>query len=162
MANAELERNRNTTSTQHRAATLAAMVVAQEQAQDVELAVAEINRRFADGAARHDAGTMASVYAIDADFLPPNAEGLRGPAAIERFWEGGIEMGIRGIEVETLRLVQLDGIAYEIGRYTLRFRPEAGASVTDVATYLVVHRPQHDGSWRRAAEMFTWEAPLTE
>jgi ketosteroid isomerase-like protein len=59
-------------------------------------------------------------------------------------------------------LVQAEGLAYEIGRYTLHFRPEAGAPVTDVATYLVVHRRQHDGSWRRAAENFTWEAPLTE
>jgi hypothetical protein len=29
---------------------------------------------------------------------------------------GGFEMGIRGIEPETLRLVQAEGLAYEIGR----------------------------------------------
>jgi uncharacterized protein (TIGR02246 family) len=138
------------------------MIATEDQTETAEEAIAENNSRFVDAAARGDAGAMASVYSIDADFLPPNAEALRGPAAIERFWEGGIEMGIRGIELETLRLVRAEGAAYEIGRYTLQFTPEAGARVTDVATYLVVHRPQHDGSWRRAAEIFTWERPLTE
>jgi ketosteroid isomerase-like protein len=49
---------------------------------------------------------MASVYADDADLLPANAQPLRGLAAIERFWHGGIEMGIRGLGLETLRLEQ--------------------------------------------------------
>ena len=138
------------------------MITTQELPETVEQAIGESNRRFVEAATRSDAGAMASVYAIDADFLPPNAEALRGPAAIERFWEGGIEMGIQGIELETLRLVQAEGLAYETGRYTLQFRPEAGGPLSDAATYLIVHRLQHDGSWRRAAEIFTWEAPLTE
>jgi ketosteroid isomerase-like protein len=138
------------------------MIATQEPTQTAEEAIAQNNRRFVDAAARSDAGAMASVYAIEADLLPPNAEGLRGPAAIERFWEIGIEMGISGIGLETLRLVEMEGIAYEIGRYTLHFGREDSVPATHVATYLVVHRRQHDGSWRRAAESFAWEAPLTE
>jgi uncharacterized protein (TIGR02246 family) len=123
-------------------------------------AIADNNRRFAEAAAHSDARTMASVYADDADLLPANAKPVQGQAAIERFWHGGIEMGIRGIELETLRLEQADGLAYEIGRYTLRFTPEADAPVTDEATFLVIHRRHQDGAWRRAAEIFTWDAPL--
>jgi ketosteroid isomerase-like protein len=126
----------------------------------IEGTLAENNRRFADAAARCDARAMASVYANDADFLPPNTEALRGRAAIERFWDDGIEMGIRSLGVETLRLDQADGLAYEIGRYTLCFGPVGGTPVTDLATYLVTHRRGHDGCWRRTAEIFTWDAPL--
>jgi uncharacterized protein (TIGR02246 family) len=122
--------------------------------------VAQSNRRFADAAARDDATTMASVYTDDADFLPPNAETLKGQAAIERFWQGGIEMGIRGVEHETLRLEQADGLAYEVGRYTLSFEPEGDAPVTDLARYVLVHSRQPDGSWLRAVAIFSRTSPL--
>jgi uncharacterized protein (TIGR02246 family) len=122
--------------------------------------VAQSNRRFADAAAQGDARAMASVYTDDADFLPPNAERLKGRAAIERFWQGGIEMGIRGVEHETLRLEQADGLAYEIGRYTLSFEPEGDAPVTDLARYVLVHSRQPDGSWLRAVEIFNRTSPL--
>ena len=39
-----------------------------------------------------------------------------------------------------------EGLAYEIGRYTLRSGPRPALRMTDVATYLIVHRLQHD--WR--------------
>jgi uncharacterized protein (TIGR02246 family) len=126
----------------------------------VNAAIAESNRRFADAAARRDAGAMASVYAHDADFIPPNAEPLRGTVAIRDFWHGGLEMGIAGLELETMRLDQEEGIACEIGRYTLIFNSKEGSPVTDRATYLVVHKRQSDGSWRRASEIFTWSTPL--
>ena len=138
------------------------MIAAPELTQSAEEAIAESNRRFADAAARGDAGGMASVYAIDAELLPPNAEALRGPAAIEHFWARSIELGICGIEVETLRLVQAEGLAYEIGRYTLHVTAEAVAPVADVASYFVVHKRRRDGSWQRATESFAWVAPLTD
>ena len=116
--------------------------------------VAHSNRRFADAATRGDARAMAAVYTEDAVFLPLDAETVRGQAAIERFWHGGIRMGIRGLELETLHLRHERVFAYEIGRYTLCFEPDGEAPVTDLATHVIVHRRQQDGSWRRAAEIF--------
>jgi ketosteroid isomerase-like protein len=46
------------------------MIVTQELTQSLEEAIAENNRRFVDAGGRGDAGAMASLYAIDADFLP--------------------------------------------------------------------------------------------
>jgi uncharacterized protein (TIGR02246 family) len=121
--------------------------------------VAQSNRRFAEAATRGDAGAMAGVYTEDAVFLPLDAETLRGRAAIERFWHGGIRMGIRGLELETLQLEHERAFAYEIGRYTLCFEPEGDAPITDLANHVVVHRREQDGSWRRAVEIFNWHAP---
>jgi uncharacterized protein (TIGR02246 family) len=146
-------RNRDTTPAQHPSATA-------DHSPVVGTAIAESNRRFADAAARRDAGAMASVYAHDADFIPPNSEPLRGTVAIRDFWHDGLETGIAGLELETVRLDQAEGIACELGRYTLIFKTEDGTPVTDEATYLVVHKRQHDGSWRRASEIFTWSPPL--
>jgi uncharacterized protein (TIGR02246 family) len=123
-------------------------------------AIARSNRRFAAAAARSDAEAMAAVYAGDADFAPPNAEPLRGTAAIQDFWRGGFEMGVTGLDFETVGLEEGEDVACEIGHYTLHFGHEDGVPVTDEATYLVVHKRQQDGSWRRAAEIFTWSTPL--
>jgi uncharacterized protein (TIGR02246 family) len=137
------------------------MATTADHAQTVDGAIAESNRRFVEAAARNDAATMASVYAEDADFVPPNAEPLRGTAAIEDFWHGGFEMGITSLDVETVRLEEAADLACEIGRYALHFGREDGVPVTDEATYLVMHKRQRDGSWRRMAEIFTWSTPLT-
>jgi uncharacterized protein (TIGR02246 family) len=142
-------------------ATVPGMNASAEHTQAVRAAIAESNRRFADAAARNDAGAMASVYASNADVVPPNAEPLRGTAAIQDFWHGGIEMGIKGLDFETVRLDEAQDVAYEIGRYTLHFGYEDGAPVTDEATYFLVHKRQQDGSWRRTAEFFTRSTPLT-
>jgi uncharacterized protein (TIGR02246 family) len=123
-------------------------------------AVAANNHRFAAAAARGDPGGMAAVYADDAELLPPDTEPLRGREGIERFWRGGIEMGICGIELETLSLQASDGVAFEVGRWTLRIEPDCGETEADVGKYVVVHRRQPDGSWRRAVEIFNWNAPL--
>ena len=142
-------------------ATVPGINASAEHIEAVRAAIAESNRRFADAAARNDAGAMASVYASNADFVPPNAEPLRGTMAIQDFWQSGLEMGITGLDFETVRLEEAEDVAYEIGRYTLHFGYEDGAPVTDKSTYFLVHKRQQDGSWRRTAEFFTWSAPLT-
>jgi uncharacterized protein (TIGR02246 family) len=121
--------------------------------------VAENNRLFAAAAALGDARAMTSVYADDAELLPPNADPLHGRQAIERFWEGGIEVGIRGVELETHSLEQTENLAYEVGRYTLLLE-DGETSVADVGKYVVIHRRGPDGDWRRAIEIFNWNAPL--
>jgi ketosteroid isomerase-like protein len=123
-------------------------------------AIAENNRLFAAAAAHGDAWGMASVYADDAELLPPNAEPLRGRDAIERFWQGGIEMGILSLELETRRLEAAGGLAYEVGTYTLQIRTNGGAPATEVGKCVVIHRRLPDNSWRRALEIFNWNEEL--
>jgi ketosteroid isomerase-like protein len=122
-------------------------------------AVAENNRRFVAAAARGDAAGMAAVYAADAELLAPDTEPLRGRESIERFWQGGIEMGICAIDLETLALEASDGIAYEAGRWTLRMGPACEEPTNEPGKYVVLHRRQADGTWRRAVEIFNWNAP---
>ena len=121
--------------------------------------MAENNRRFVAAAARGDAAGMAAVYAADAELLAPDTEPLRGRESIERFWQGGIEMGICAIDLETLALEASDGIAYETGRWTLRMGPDCEEPTNEAGKYVVLHRRQADGTWRRAVEIFNWNAP---
>jgi hypothetical protein len=90
---------------------------------------------------------------------PPPAELIEGREAIEAFWQAGLEAGVSEVEFEALELERQDGLAYEIGRYSLRLEPADGGTVVDRGKYVLVHERQEDGSWQWAVEMFNPEAP---
>lgn len=106
-----------------------------------------------------DANAAAAIYAEDATLLPPASEPLRGRPAIERFWQTGVETGIQQVELVVLDLHRRGDVVFEVGQYTLHLAPESGRPVVDRGRYLVVHRIEADGRWRRAAEMFSPDQP---
>jgi uncharacterized protein (TIGR02246 family) len=102
-----------------------------------------------------DAAAAASIYADDATLLAPAADVLRGRSAIERFWRTGVETGIEKVTLTRLELRLQGDVAFEVGEYALHVAPESGAPVVDRGRDLIVHRAGPDGTWRRAAEMFS-------
>lgn len=102
-----------------------------------------------------DSVAAADVYADDATLVAPAAAVVRGREAIERFWRTGVETGIEEVEHVVLDLHRKGDVAFEVGEYALRVAPESGAIVVDRGRYLIVHRVEPDGRWRRAAEMFS-------
>jgi ketosteroid isomerase-like protein len=114
---------------------------------------------FVDALERGDAAAVSAVYASDARLLPPTAEAMSGREAIERFWRTAIEIGISHVEFEPLALTRHDGVAYETGRYVLRFESREDGSLIDRGKYVLVHERQTDGSWLRAVEMFNPDVP---
>ena len=112
-------------------------------------------RAFEQALQRGDAAAAAALYADDATLLAPASEVLRGRPAIERFWRTGVETGIQRVEVVVLDLRQRGEVALEVGEYALHVAVEAGGSLVDRGRYLIVHRIDPDGQWRRVAEMFS-------
>ncbi|MGH7629491.1 MAG: YybH family protein [Gemmatimonadales bacterium] len=111
---------------------------------DIRAAVAAGNQRFLTALSRGDAAAMAAVYSSDAKVLPPGGEPVAGAAAVEVFWRGALELGIKAARLETDEIELQGARAIEIGRYTLE--GEAGR-VLDRGKYLVVWR-QEGGEWR--------------
>lgn len=109
------------------------------------------------GANRPD--QAAALYAEDARLLAPSAEVISGRGAIEAFWRTGLEAGIADIRLEPMDLECRDGAAFEIGRYSLRVVAPGSAPVVDRGNYLVVHRPQADGTWCWAIQSFNPDNP---
>jgi ketosteroid isomerase-like protein len=118
--------------------------------------IATARAGFLTALRRGDAGSAAEFYTVDARLLAPSAVVVVGPAAIARYWQAGLEAGVEGLELECeqIELEPSGGLAYEIGRYVMRMRPLEGAVVVDRGRYLLVHRREPDGSWRRAVETF--------
>jgi uncharacterized protein (TIGR02246 family) len=122
--------------------------------------IARTNATFAAALQDGDPRAASAVYAENATMLAPSAELLSGRQAIAAFWSAGVEAGISGVELTSIELERNSGLAYEIGRYTLSLRSPEG-TVVDHGKYLIVHALQADGSWRRAAEMFSPDSPPT-
>jgi uncharacterized protein (TIGR02246 family) len=142
---------------QHRSATLPIVEAVAPQAD----AAADIDRgrlAFASALSSGDATAAAAIYADDATLIAPAADVFRGRPAIERFWQTGVETGIEQVELAVLELQLRGEVAFEVGRYALHLAPESGGSIVDRGRYLIVHRIEADGRWRRAAEMFSPDA----
>ncbi len=109
---------------------------------------------LATAIASGDAAGAAALYMADARLLAPAAELIAGRGEIEAYWRTGISLGLSSLQLEPLEIEVLGAAAVEIGRYTvsLEWRIERGM-------YLVLHRQQSDGSWRRAVDVFNPDGP---
>jgi uncharacterized protein (TIGR02246 family) len=120
-------------------------------------AIRAVNRRVMELFAAGDAAGVAACYTETAQFLPPNAEVLRGRAAIAAAIQGLREMGIRAITLDTFEVEAIGGGAWEVGRYTLGL---ADGTVADRGKYVVIWK-QEGGTWRLHRDIFNSSLPIT-
>lgn len=121
--------------------------------------VADNNRDFAAAIRSGDPLAASQAYAEDALLQPPNTAAVEGRDQIAAFWRAGLDAGVTDVELVPLRERRNDGIAFEIGTYTMHVDVPEGGTVVDRGRYLIVHKRDSDGSWRYAAEMFTPDLP---
>ena len=110
---------------------------------------------FADALRSGDAAGASSLYADDATLVAPAGELLHGRDAIERFWRTGLEIGIADARFSVLEIERRGDIVFEVGEYALIAIHESGPGAVNRGRYLIVHRIEADGHWRRAAEMLS-------
>ena len=102
---------------------------------------------------RGDATMASSVYHENALLLSPTGDVLSGRAAIERFWQSGIEIGLGAVELRPLSHSAWGALIYEDGLYQMVLTPVADRPAADRGRYLIVH-VQSQGSWRWAVSAF--------
>jgi uncharacterized protein (TIGR02246 family) len=122
-----------------------------------ESRIRESTAAFAAAVNRGDAEHAAGLYSEDARLLPPAADPIAGRLAIASYWRAGVALGV-AVLLEPAELQLVGPFALEIGRYafSLADRP---AEPVDRGTYLVLHRRQADGSWRRSVDVFSPGGP---
>ncbi len=117
-----------------------------------------VNEEFIAALNGGDAAGIAALYTEDAILLPPNSEMLEGREAVQAFWQGGMDMGIKEGKLETEVVEAQGNAAYEVGKYTLIIEPPGGPTITDKGKYLVVWKRQ-EGSWKLHADMWNTSLP---
>lgn len=109
---------------------------------------------LADALARGDAGDAAALYALDGKLLAPSAELIAGRDEIEAYWRTGLSLGLTGVELEPTGFQLAGDVAIELGRYRV-----AVGEDRDGGMYVVLHRREADGAWRRAVDVFNPDDP---
>lgn len=119
---------------------------------------AEYVRAFEAG----DAAALAALYTEDAIRLPPDAEMMKGSAAIEQDFAAGFTETIsREITIAETDMGASGNLAYSIGTYSATYHLEGVTDpVMDEGEFLVVSKLTDDGSWKIFAHMWSSSVPL--
>ena len=107
-----------------------------------------LNAQLVQGIEKGDAAMVASLYAPDAQLMPPGMPMATGDG-IRQVWQGVIDMGVNGGALKTLSLEELGDTAIETGQYEMH----VGSEVVDVGKFVVVHRKTDDG-WKLGIDIF--------
>jgi uncharacterized protein (TIGR02246 family) len=113
------------------------------------------HRAFAEAAVRHDLDGVMSVFASDAITLPPDAEMVKGRAALRRHWKGAFDGGLSGLELKAIDIQVIGDVAIEIGHATLSMAPAGAAATVSKVKYVEIWKKIR-GHWR--VYRGTWNA----
>jgi len=128
------------------------------QVESIKDAIASAIRTFADAFGRGDAAAVARWYTSDATLLPPDHQLMKGRDAIETFWQGAMNMGVREAALETLEVEVRDDLAYEVGRFRMTVEPQGGEAAKIAGKYVVVWKLE-GGSWRMHVDIWNSDSP---
>lgn len=108
------------------------------------------NKALGAAVAAGDAKAIGKMYTARARLMPPNADFCKGTKAVTGFWQGALDMGIRGVALKTVDVEQLGSTAIEIGTYTLA---GGDGAPLDKGKYLVVWK-KDGGVWKLHHDIF--------
>ena len=123
--------------------------------ESIEAALTVFTAAFNSG----DGAGVAALYTDDAALLPPGGQRVDGRAAIQTFWQGGIDGGLTNL---TLRAVEVEGngnAAYEVGAFSFQVPGEDGQPVTVEGKYIVIWKKGADGAWRLHRDIWNITPP---
>ena len=109
---------------------------------DPRSAIDAINRDFVQAFVRKDSAAISSLYTVNGQLLPPRSDVVTGRAAIAKYWQEAMKIGIR--RLETTELEFYGEMAHEVGRYAIETADPAKA---DTGTYIVIWK-REAGAWR--------------
>ncbi len=87
--------------------------------------------------------------------LPTGSDAVTGKPAIQAFWQGAMDMGIKGLGLEIVELEDHGSTAIEVGNYSLS---SEGEEVIDRGKYVVIWK-QEDGRWKLHRDIWNSNTP---
>jgi len=121
----------------------------------VRAAIEAGNKKFSDGAAKKDAKIIAAAYTPDGQAFPPNADVVKGRAALQQMWQSVLDSGVASIELATTEVESSVNIAYESGTYSMKTRD---GKVADRGKYCVVWK-RVGGEWLLHRDIWSTSLP---
>jgi uncharacterized protein (TIGR03067 family) len=109
------------------------------------------NRQAIEAFKKGDMLAVARGYADDATIYFPRGKKVHGREAIDRYWQS--IQGAKDWKLETIEVGGTKEAIYEVGKSTLTTEVNGKAS-TYVCDYVVIWKPQKDGSYRAHTDIF--------
>ena len=122
---------------------------------NVRSAIEAANSQFVAAFAKGDVAKIASMYTADAQAFPPNSDVVRGRAAIQKFWQGVVDAGIKSATLTTLEVEARGDWAHEVGTYTMSVE---GGKQADHGKYLVIWK-REQGQWQLHRDIWNSSVP---
>jgi uncharacterized protein (TIGR02246 family) len=116
-------------------------------AHDIKAQIDAANAKWVEAFNKGDAAAVGQLYTDQATALPPNASMATGRAAIQTFWQGAIQSGVKNVTLKALKVDQFGGAAREIGEFSLD-APNAQKQMVHVEGKYVVLWRRVRGSWK--------------
>ena len=107
-------------------------------------AILGVNKIFMETFGQADPAGVAELYPEDGQFLPSNSDAVVGKSAIKEAFQGLLDGGIRGIQLDTLEVESFGDTAYEVGLYTLK---DEASETLDHGKFIVIWK-QIEGNWK--------------
>lgn len=102
-----------------------------------------------------DSEGISGLYTEDRMLLPTGSDAVTGKPAIQAFWQGAMDMGIKGLGLEIVELEDHGSTAIEVGNYSLS---SEGEEVIDRGKYVVIWK-QEDGRWKLHRDIWNSNTP---
>ncbi len=103
------------------------------------------NRSWSEAYRRGDTRAMAEFYSPDASLSLGSSATLEGRASIIEYFAGQHSLGAGAPSLETLDVVTIGDVAYEIGTYGMPSRSDGESG--DSGRYVAIWKSHEDG-WR--------------
>ena len=125
------------------------------RAEDLRLAIGASNKEFEAAAGKGDGAGLALLYTPDAQLLPVGSDAISGTKQIQKFWQGVLDSGIRGVSLKTLEVEGHATTAHEVGQYELH---DAAGKLLDRGKYVVIWK-RDGGKWKLHRDIWTTSLP---
>ena len=127
----------------------------QDTSSGIRAAIEAADEKFMAAFNRGDAAALADLYTENGQLLPTGSDFVTGKAAIQAFWQGAMDMGIKSARLEIVEAEGHGDTAIEISKYTLS--GDAG-KIMDRGKYVVIWK-QVGGQWKLHRDI--WNSSLS-
>jgi uncharacterized protein (TIGR02246 family) len=127
----------------------------QTTSREVRDAIAAADAKFEAAFKRGDAAGVAAFYTEGAQLLPPNVDFMIGRQAIQAYWQGAIDAGIKEARIEIVEVEAHGDTAIEVSKYTLH--GEGGVEL-DAGKFIVIWK-REGGQWKLHRDIFNSSKP---
>ena len=105
-----------------------------------------------------NAAGMAELYSDDAVLMPPGVSRITGREAIQQYWQGLLDAGVKDISLTTVEVEDAGDAAVEVGIIAATAPGEGDARVALTGKYIVTWKRGGGGNWRLHRDIWNFDA----